>query len=61
MMAKSPIFSGQIKKVMKADPPKVAIPYPLLNQFLILSIIWYGLVTPQNSKMDFLKKPPLDI
>ena len=34
----------------------MAIPYPLLNQFLILSIIWYGLVATQNSKMDFLRR-----
>ena len=39
----------------------MAIPYPLLNQFLILCIIWYGLVTTANSKMDFLLNPPVNV
>ena len=54
MMAKSPLFSGLIKKLRKRTTPKVTIPYPLLNPFLILCIIWYGLVTTQNQKVDFL-------
>ena len=45
-MAKSQLFRGQIKKLKKADPPKSGHSLRTTEPVFILSIIWYGLVTP---------------
>ena len=44
MMAKSPIFSGQIKKVMKADPPKSGRSLPATEPVFNFEhyLVWFG-------------------
>ena len=58
-MAKSPLFSGQIKKVMKADPPKSGHSLPATEPVFNFEhyLVWFG--NPPKLKNGFSQKAPI--